>query len=149
MLYQFTRKTTWNWCKTDTSKSEFVPGDMRSNRLLFLINEIHEAFDDTKFLEVRAVSLDISTAFDNMRHYGLIFKLRHVVSGKLLIFVKSYSSNRNQRVSINDYPVCQVDSINSGKVNLQVIKECLLHVVWIKRFPGICTLTSLGVIRKY
>ena len=82
MLYQFTRKTTWNWCKTDTSKSEFVPGDMRSNRLLFLINEIHEAFDDTKFLEVRAVSLDISTAFDNMRHYELIFKLRLVVSGK-------------------------------------------------------------------
>ena len=41
------------------NQSGFVPGDSCTNQLLFLINEIHKAFKDSKPLEVRAIFLDI------------------------------------------------------------------------------------------
>ena len=66
------------------------------------MSEIHEAFEDSKCLEVRAVFLDISKAFDKVWHKGLIFKLKqNGVSGRLLKFFESYLSNRKQRVMIN------------------------------------------------
>ena len=37
------------------NQSGFRPGDSGTNQLLFLINEIHEAFEDARSLEVRAV----------------------------------------------------------------------------------------------
>ena len=56
----------------------------------------------SKCLEVRAVFLDISKAFDKVWHDGLIFKLKqNGVSGKLLMFFESYLCNRKQRVMIN------------------------------------------------
>ena len=48
------------------NQSGFRPGDPTSNQLLYLISEIHEAFDDPKSLEVRAVFLDISKTFDKV-----------------------------------------------------------------------------------
>ena len=42
------------------NQSGFRPGDSTTNQLLYLVNEIHQAFEDQKFLEVRAVFLDIS-----------------------------------------------------------------------------------------
>ena len=41
------------------NQSGFRPGDSCTNQLLFLINEIHEAFDDKDRLEVRSVYLDM------------------------------------------------------------------------------------------
>ena len=67
------------------NQSGFRPGDSTINQLLFLVNEIHEAFDNPKCLEVRAVFLDISKAFDKVWHEGLIFKLKqNGISGNLL-----------------------------------------------------------------
>ena len=57
------------------NQSGFRPGDSCSNQLLFLVNEIHKAFEDPKSLELRAVFLDISKAFDKVWHEGLLFKL--------------------------------------------------------------------------
>ena len=57
------------------NQSGFRPGDSTTNQLLFLTNEIHEAFDNTSSLEVRAVFLDIAKAFDKVWHAGLLFKL--------------------------------------------------------------------------
>ena len=69
------------------NQSGFVPGDSCTNQLSYLINEIHEAFEDPKSLEVRAVFLDISKAFDKVWRESLIFKLKqNGVSGKLLSF---------------------------------------------------------------
>ena len=84
------------------NQSGFRPGDSTTNQLLFLVNEIHEAFDNSKSLEVRAVFLDISKAFDKVWHEGLLFKLeQNGISGNLLKFFKSYLYNRKQRVVLN------------------------------------------------
>ena len=56
------------------NESGFSPGDSTINQLLFLVNEIHGAFEDPKWIEVRTVFLDISKAFDKVWHDGLIFK---------------------------------------------------------------------------
>ena len=71
------------------------------NQLLFIVNEIHEAFDNPKCFEVRAVFLDIAKAFDKVWHEGLIFKLKqNGISGNLLNFCESYLHNRKQRVAL-------------------------------------------------
>ena len=84
------------------NQSGFRPGDSCTNQLLFLINEIHKAFDNKNCLEVRSVYLDMSKAFDKVWHPGLIFKLKqNGVSGQLLLLLSNYLSNRHQRVVIN------------------------------------------------
>ena len=55
--------------------------------------------------EVRSVALDISKAFDKVWHDGLLFKLAELgIAGSLLDWLRSYLSDRKQRVIINtDY----------------------------------------------
>ena len=55
------------------TQSGFRPGDSTTNQLIELVNDIRPAFDSTKSLEVRAIFLDISKAFDKVWHDGLIF----------------------------------------------------------------------------
>ena len=84
------------------NQSVFRPGDSTGNQLLYLVSEIHEAFENPMCLEVRAVFLDISKAFDKVWHEGLLFKLRqNGISGKLLKLFENYLSNRKQRVILN------------------------------------------------
>ena len=67
------------------NQSGFRPGDSTTNQLLYLVNEIHQAFEDPTSLELRAVFLDISKAFDKVWHEGLIVKLKqNGISGSLL-----------------------------------------------------------------
>ena len=84
------------------NQSGFRPGDSTTNQLLYLVNEIHQAFENPKSLEVRAVFLDIYKAFDKVWHDGLIFKLKqNGVSGCLLMFFQNYLNTRKQRVLLN------------------------------------------------
>ena len=84
------------------NQSGFRPGDSTTNQLLYLLDEIHQAFDSTESYEVRAVFLDISKAFDKVWHDGLIFKLeQNGISGNLLKLFHNYLSNRKQRVVLN------------------------------------------------
>ena len=53
------------------NQSGFRPGDSTTNQLVYLTNEIHEAFENPHYLEVRAVFLGISEAFDKVWHEGL------------------------------------------------------------------------------
>ena len=85
-----------------TNQSGFRPGDSTINQLLYLVNEIHQAFEKPKSLEVRAVFLDIPKAFDKVWHDGFIFKLKqNGVSGSLLMFFQNYLYNRKQCVVLN------------------------------------------------
>ena len=77
----------------------FRPGDSTTNQILYLVNEIHQAFESLKALQV---FLDISKAFDKVWHNGQIFKLKqNGVSDNLIHFFQNYLDNRNQRVVLN------------------------------------------------
>ena len=81
--------------KTNKNQSGFRSGDSTTNQLIDLVNDSHRAFDSTKSLEVRAIFLDISKAFDKVWHDGLIFKMRqNDVSGRLLKLFQNYLNNR-------------------------------------------------------
>ena len=57
------------------NQSGFRPGDYTTNQLLFLVNKIHEAFENPNSLEVRAVFLDISKAFDKVWHQRSLIQI--------------------------------------------------------------------------
>ena len=76
------------------NQSGFCPGDSTTNQLLYLVNEIHLAFDEPKSLEVRAVFLDISKGFVKVWHDGLLFKVnQNGMNGSLLKLVENYIHN--------------------------------------------------------
>ena len=80
----------------------FRPGDSTVNQLLSIVNSIFTAFDCNPTLDVRSVYLDISKAFDRVWHQDLIYKLRQCgVSGKLLMLMQSFLSDRKQRTVLN------------------------------------------------
>ena len=84
------------------NQSGFRPGDSCVNQLLSLTDEIHQAFHHKNCLEVRAVFLDMSKAFDKVWHDGLLFKLKqNGIDGNLLALLSNYLSDRKQRVVLN------------------------------------------------
>ena len=94
------------------NQSGFRPGASTTNQLIYLVNEIHMTFETPNSLEGRAVFLDISKAFDNVWHEGLIFKLKQIgIYGSLLKMFGNYLHNRKQRVSLNgsysDYSIVE------------------------------------------
>ena len=79
---------------------DFRPGDSCINQLLSITHEIYQSFDDN--LEVRAVFLDISKAFDKVWHKGLIFKLKqNGISDNILNIITDFLSSRKQQVVLN------------------------------------------------
>ena len=81
-------------------QSGFRPGDSTINQLLAITDEIYKSFESQA--ETRAAFLDISKAFDNVWHEGLMFKLRRSgISGRLLLLIGDFLSDRKQRVVLN------------------------------------------------
>ena len=73
-------------------QSGFRPGDSSINQLLSIT---HEFINDN--LEVKAVFLNISKAFDKVWHKGLIFKLKqNGISDKILNIITDFLSFRKQ-----------------------------------------------------
>ena len=65
-------------------QSGFRPGDFTINQLLSITNEILMAFEQYPTRETWGVFLDISKAFDEVWHKGLISKLKcNGIHGKL------------------------------------------------------------------
>ena len=110
------------------SQSGFRPRDSTTNQLLGLVDTIHRSFETSPSLEVRAIFLDISKAFDKVWHERLVFKLKqNGVSGTLLKLLDNYLRNRKQRVVLNcssaDYSL-----INSGVPQGSVICPILFLI---------------------
>ena len=83
-------------------QSGFCSSDPCQSKLLLIVHDIYVSFDQSPTLEVRANFLDISKAFDKVWQEGLIFKLDHIgTSENLLSLLKSFLSNRFQRVVLN------------------------------------------------
>ena len=82
------------------NQSGFKPGDSCINQLLSSTHEIYSSFDDG--FEVRSLFLDISKAFDNVWHDGIIFKLQqNSILNDLLSILSDFLRNRKQRVTRN------------------------------------------------
>ena len=81
-------------------QSGFLPGHSTVTQLIEIYDEFCKAVDQGK--EIRVVLLDISKAFDRVWHAGLLNKLKGAgIRGRLLSWLKSYLTDRQQRVTIN------------------------------------------------
>ena len=82
------------------NQSGFKPGNSCINQLLAITHEIYKSFDAC--LDVRAVFLDISKAFDKVWHQGLLYKLKqNGISGNLLETLTDFLKDRKQRDVLN------------------------------------------------
>ena len=95
------------------NQSSFKPGDSCINQLLSITHDFYKSFDDG--YEVRDVFLDISKAFDKVRHNALIFKLQeNAISGNLLNVLKQFLTNRKQRVVLNGKSSSWTNNFKAG-----------------------------------
>ena len=84
------------------NQSGFCPGDSCVHQLLSITHEIYKAFDANPSLEVRAVFLDLSKAFDKVWHGGLMYKLKRLgICEKYYELIHSFLNDRHQRVVLN------------------------------------------------
>ena len=90
-MFEFFVENNW----ISKNQSGFRQGDSCINQLLSITHEIYQSFDNS--LEVRAVCLDISKAFDKVWHEGLIFKLKQndILDKILNIIIISLVSENN------------------------------------------------------
>ena len=107
------------------NQSGIQPGDSVTNQLIFLLDKMHSSLDIN--LEVHSVFLYMSKAFDKVWHEGLLFILR--INRKLSNLLKSYLSNRKQRVLINGSK-SDWGEIESGVPQGSVL-GCLLFLIYI------------------
>ena len=83
-------------------QSGFRKNDSCISQLLAITHEIYKNFDACPPVETRSVFLDISKAFYRVWHEGLLFKLKcYCIKGSLLTLIKSFLSDRLQRVVLN------------------------------------------------
>ena len=81
-------------------QSGFEPGDSCINQVLAITHKIYKLFDAC--LNIRAVFLDISKAFDKVWHQGLLYKLKqNGILGNLLETLTDFLKDRKQRDVLN------------------------------------------------
>ena len=69
-----------------SNQSDSRPSDSCEYQILSIVHGIHASFDCCPSLEVTGVFLDISKAFDQVWHEGLVYKLPNSLQMILLFF---------------------------------------------------------------
>ena len=114
------------------NQSDFKPGDSCINQLLAITHEIYKSFNAC--LDVRAVFLDISKAFDKVWHQVLLQKLKHNgILGNLLETLTIFLKDQKQRVVLNGqtYSLANVEAgVSQGS-----ILGSLLFLIYINNLP--------------
>ena len=79
------------------NQSGFKPDDSCINQFLAITHKMYESFD--VYLDVRAVFLDISKAFDKVWRKGLLHKFKqNGISSNLLETLTDFLKDRKQRL---------------------------------------------------
>ena len=95
-------------------QSGFIPGDSCVSQLLSITHETYKSFDRHPTTDMRSTFLNISKAFDNVWHEGLIFKLKtYGVEDNLLKLQENYLTDRQQKVVLNG-PTSSWQNVYSG-----------------------------------
>ena len=114
------------------NQSGFKPGDSCINQLLAITHEIFKSFDAC--LDVRAVFLDISKAFDKVWHQGLLYKLKqNGISGNLLETLTDFLKDRKQKVVLNGQN-CSWANIEAGVLQGSILGP-LMFLIYINDLP--------------
>ena len=83
-------------------QSGYRAGHSTQLQLTYLTHNIYQYLDSGR--DVTAIYLDISKYFDKIWHEGLLYKCKNdfFISGSLLSWLKSYLTDRTQRVRVGD-----------------------------------------------
>ena len=128
------------------NQSGFKPGDSCVNQFLSIAHEIYQCFNDN--IEVRAVVLDTTKAFDKVWHKGFIYKLKqNGILGNILNTIINFLSFRKQRVVLNG-KISQWTSIEAEVPQGSILGPLLFFIYINVTFLMICRqiLSSLQMI---
>lgn len=93
-------------------QSGFIPGHSTSHQLIELYHRVLLALEAKHVTSITFA--DISKAFDRVWIRALLYKLsKYGIQGDLLCWLKSYLTNRTQRVVIKDALSC-VGKLHAG-----------------------------------
>jgi hypothetical protein len=108
-------------------QSGFIPGLSTTHQLLEIYHTILTALDSKFFTSITFA--DVSKAFDRVWIGGLLLKLeRYGIKGDLLMWLKSYLTNRSQKVAIKE-ALSELDDLKAGVPQGSVLGSLLFLVI--------------------
>ena len=103
-------------------QSGFIPGLSTTHQLLEIYHTILTALDSKFFTSITFA--DGSKAFDRVWIGGLLLKFeRYGIKGDLLMWLKSYLTNRSQKVAIKE-TLSELDDLKAGVPQGSVLGLC-------------------------
>ena len=130
------------------NQSGFRPGDSCVHQLLSITHEIYNAFDTNPSLEVRGVFPDLSKAFDEVWHEGLMYKLKRLgICGKYYGLIYSFLNDGHQRVALNGQ-WSNWSKIKAGVTQGSILGS-LFFLVYINDLPECLTTNHCEKFRNF